>query len=167
MRTWPDHGEPKIAKRGSAKGSIVNYFPPKTSKGMARAILHAFKADKQRRKGLGKRELRRISSELIANIKADRSARKEWTKQRRGGLKMLGWKPKPLTQAQKLKAIKADMRRRGYHPAPRYGAGEWVHRRDCTMRTLKLDATLGWFWVPSVNWTLLCRSVRRDVAARQ
>ena len=114
--------------------------------------------------------LRHVATDLLSAIKADRAGRKEWDKQRRVGLKVLGVKlppPKPLTHAHKLAAIKADCRRLGYHPAPRYGKGEWVHSDDCTMRTVKFDASLGWYWVPSVSWTLLCRSVRRDVAARQ
>lgn len=70
-----------------------------------------------------------------------------------------------MTQDQRLKAIKADLRRRGYRPAPKYGAGEWIHE-DCTVASVRFDPKLGWYWLPFVNWTLLHREVKRSVAKR-
>ncbi len=65
-----------------------------------------------------------------------------------------------------LNAIKRQFRAAGYHPAPKYGKGEWVHKNDCTIRSIRFAPTLGWHWVPSISRTLLIRAVRRDVAAR-
>lgn len=62
---------------------------------------------------------------------------------------------------QRLTGIKKQCRFAGYHPAPKYGKGEWVHRDDCTVRSIRFDATVGWFWVPSVSRALLCRAVRK------
>lgn len=69
------------------------------------------------------------------------------------------------THDQRLKAIKSDLRRRGYHPAPKYGKGEWMHA-DCTGVSIRFHPTLGWYWFPFVNWTLLVRSVKQAVATR-
>lgn len=68
-----------------------------------------------------------------------------------------------MNSDQRLKAIKADLRRRGYRPAPKYGEGEWV-RDDCTVASVRLHPTLGWYWLPFISWTLLQRDVKRAVA---
>lgn len=64
----------------------------------------------------------------------------------------------------RLEAIKKDLRRRGYRPAPKYGKGEWVNA-DCTVASIRFDPSLGWYWLPFVSWTLLHRDVKRAVAA--
>ena len=71
-----------------------------------------------------------------------------------------------MTPDAKLKAIKRTMRADGYRNVNRFGIGEWVHQ-DCTVRTVRWSDLLGWYFVPSVSWTLLCRSVRQAVAGRQ
>lgn len=106
-----------------------------------------------------------LEKAMLHGIKADKEHRKEWLKQRRCGMKLLGFKPRPLTPAQRLKAMKHQFRADGYHPAPKYGKGEWVHE-DCTVRSIRHDPQLGWYYVPSVSWMLLCRAARKSVAAR-
>ncbi len=68
--------------------------------------------------------------------------------------------------SKRLTEIKKHARAAGYHPAPKYGNGEWVHRDDCTIRSIRFAPKIGWHWVPSISRTLLMRAVRRDVAAR-
>ena len=48
---------------------------------------------------------------------------------------------------QALAAIKARLREQGYHPAPRYGKGVWVHRDDCTVAEIKQEEDYGVWWV--------------------
>lgn len=71
-----------------------------------------------------------------------------------------------MNPAAQLKTIKRTMRADGYHNAARrFGPGEWVNPQDCTVRTVMWSNLLGWYFVPSISWTLLCRAVRQ--AARQ
>lgn len=71
-----------------------------------------------------------------------------------------------MTPDQHLKAIKADLRRRGYRPAPNYRDGEWIHE-DCTVATIRWSDDLqSWYWLPFVSWALLHRDIRRTVAGR-
>lgn len=65
-----------------------------------------------------------------------------------------------------LNAIKRQFRAAGYHPAPKYGKGEWVNADGYRIRSIRFAPKIGWHWVPSISRTLLMRAVRRDVAAR-
>ena len=51
------------------------------------------------------------------------------------------------TPKQALAEIKARLRAQGYHPAPRYGRGVWVHRDDCTVAEIKQEEDYAVLWV--------------------
>lgn len=71
-----------------------------------------------------------------------------------------------MTPNDQLAAIRAQFRADGYCPVARYGKGEYLHEDGYRMRTVRLDPTLGWIWIPSISRSLLIRSARQAVAAR-
>lgn len=74
MKLWPDQTDrPRVVKSGSAKGSIVNYWPPKTARGMARLVKHnthvaqaEWEREHKARMVLLKREMRVLADEIRA-----------------------------------------------------------------------------------------------------
>ncbi len=66
-----------------------------------------------------------------------------------------------------LAATKAKFRRDGFYPAPRLGKGEWVHKDDARVRTLRYDDVLGWSWRASVSPARMIQQARAAVAARR